>query len=473
MVASSEPGTRVARHCGQRAAPGRRCGEWPLARSWLGLGLAVAVVWSLSLAFAQPPAAATTDAPTGGDEAVLCPAPTPPELPRPDAPLAVPEDVRIGLFTAVWQAVDQFYLFDDFGGTDWDDVAQAYAPMVLETENAWEFYDLLDRMVGTLGDPLTTFANPLVVEAIAEQDASYGGIGALLDRAAVEREGEALRVVAVFPGSPAEAAGLLPRDRILEVDSDRCPRTEIIRGPEGSEVRLLVASPGAEPRELVIERATLTASILPEARRVGPGEAYAYLRLVSLAGEETLRAIEAAMEAFAMPGEGGAPLAGIVLDVRGTRGGAPGVMLALLSYFLEGEIGAFYGRTGQSVLDLPPAPLKVGFDQVPLAVLVDDASVAEAEQLAALLQANGRASVVGQATRGVTYGVRSLDFVGGSRLQLTVLGLRLPDGEALERVGVTPDVLVEQDWAEYREEDDPYLLAAFARLADVRRERSE
>lgn len=387
----------------------------------------------------------------------FCPEPTPPAVPRPDAPLAMPEDLRIALFNTVWQAVQDIYLFEDFGGADWEAVSRDFAPAVLETENAWEFYDLLNRMVGTLDDPLTTFVNPLLMEAIAEQEATYGGIGALLDRAAVETPGEVLRVVSVFPGSPAEAAGLRARDRILEVDGDDCPRTETIRGPEGTTVLLLVASPGMEAREVSIERATLEARILPEARRVGDDAQYGYLRLVSLAGEETLRAIEQAMEAFASQGG----LEGLILDVRGTRGGAPGVMAALLSYFLEGEIGAFYTRGGEGPFELPPAPLKVGFDEVPVVVFVDAASVAEAEQLAALLQANGRATVVGQQTAGVTHGVRTLDFPGGSVLQLTVVGLRLPDGSVLERVGVTPDVVLEGDWAEFAEPEDPYFLAAF------------
>jgi carboxyl-terminal processing protease len=391
----------------------------------------------------------------------VCPEPAPPVVPRPAAPLAMPEDLRIGLFNAVWQAVAEYYLFDDFNGTDWDAVSRTFAPSVLGTENAWEFYELLDRMVAELGDPLTTFVNPLVVEAIAAQEASYGGIGALLDRAAVALRGEVLRVVTVFPGSPAEAAGLRARDRILAVDGDDCPRTEIIRGPQGTPVRLLVASPNEAPRELEITRAQLVARILPDARRIGPSGEYGYLRLVSLSGEETLRAIEAAMDAFTrQPG-----LEGLILDVRGTRGGAPGVMLVTLSFFLEGPVGAFYVRGEDAPLEITPGPLKAGLDAVPVVVLVDDASVAEAEQLAALLQANGRATVVGQQTVGATHGVRTVDFVGGSRLQMTVVGLRLPDGTALERVGVTPDVLVAGDWAEFGEDEDPYLLAAFEVLA--------
>lgn len=391
----------------------------------------------------------------------LCPEPTPPEVPRPDTPLAIPEDVRIGLFNTVTEAVQEFYLFDDYNGADWGAVTSDFAPLVLETANAWEYYDLLNRMVGALNDPFTTFVNPLVLEAVAAQEATYGGIGALLDRSGVERPGEALRVVAVFPDSPAEAAGLRPRDRILAVDDDDCPRVEIIRGPAESTVRLLVASPNGDPREVAIERGDVAALILPEARRIGSEGSYAYLRLVNLAGTETLRGIEQAMESFTTP-----PPEGIVLDVRGTRTGAPGVMLALLSYFLEGEIGSFYTRSGDSLIELPPAPLKQGFDQVPLVVLVDGATVGEAEQLAALLQAHGRAQVVGQSTAGVTHGVRNLDFVGGSLLQMTVIGLRLPDGSVLERTGVTPDAPIEDDWAQFGEEDDPYLLAAFELLAD-------
>jgi carboxyl-terminal processing protease len=390
-----------------------------------------------------------------------CPEPTPPPVPQPEAPLVMPEDLRVGLFNTVWQAVNDFYLFEDFGGVDWDTISRTYAPPVLQLENAWEFYELLDTMVGELGDPLTTFVNPLLLEAIAAQEATYGGIGALLDRGAVEWPGETLRVVAVFPESPAEAAGLRPRDRILAVDGDDCPRTEIIRGPADTPVRLLVASPGEEPRDVSIDRATLEVRILPDARRIGPTDQYAYLRLVTLAGEETVRAIEQAMETFtARPG-----LEGVILDVRGTRSGAPGVLVVMLSYFLEGEVGAFYTRAGDAVLEVAPAPLKVGLDDLPVAVLIDAASVAEAEQLAALLQANRRATVVGQSTQGLTHGVRSLDFVGGSRLQLTVMGLRLPDGSVLERVGVTPDVVVDADWAEFTEDQDPYLEAAFEVLA--------
>ena len=124
-----------------------------------------------------------------------------------------------------------------------------------------------------------------------------------------------------------------------------------------------------------------------------------------------------------------------------------------------------YTRAGDSVIELPPAPLKRGFDEVPIVVLVDDTTVAEAEQLAVLLQSQGRAQVVGQPTLGVTHGVRPLDFVGGSLLQLTVVGLRLTDGSVLERAGVEPDVLVEVDWAQYSEQNDPYLIKAFELLA--------
>lgn len=426
--------------------------RWGAPGRFVRVAAVAATALALSLGVAQGEAAA--------DDPDRCPVPAPPPVPRPEAPVSMPEDLRISLFNTVWQAVDELYLFEDHNGVDWAAVQREFAQHVLETENAWEFYELIDRMVGSLGDPLTTFVNPLVVQAIAEQDATYGGIGALLDRSHAERRGEVLRVVAVFPGSPAEAAGLRPRDRILSVDGDDCPRVEIIRGPEGTPVVLRVLSPGADERDVEITRARLQARIVPEARRIGPDDAYGYVRLVSLAGQETVVGVIEAMDAFASS----APLEGIVLDVRGTRSGAPGVLIAVLSYFLEGEVGAFTTRVGDTPLEVAPAPTKRGFDDVPLVVLVDDATAAEAEQLAALLQANERALVVGQPTDGLPQGVRTLDFVGGSVLQIVVIGLRLPDGAMLERAGVVPDVPVEGDWAAYAEDDDPYVVAALEAL---------
>jgi C-terminal processing protease CtpA/Prc len=98
-------------------------------------------------------------------------------------------------------------------------------------------------------------------------------------------------------------------------------------------------------------------------------------------------------------------------------------------------------------------------------VLVDEGTEADAEQLAAILQDQGRATIVGQQTSGQTHGANNIDFADGSLLQIVSFGFQLPDGRTLEGQGVTPDVLVEADWLDYSEGEDPGLLAALEVIA--------
>ena len=100
-----------------------------------------------------------------------------------------------------------------------------------------------------------------------------------------------------------------------------------------------------------------------------------------------------------------------------------------------------------------------------MAVLVDDASEAEAEQLAAILQDQGRATIIGQQTAGETHTTNSADLPDGSILQIVSVGFKLPDGSTLEGEGVTPDIEVDEDWLDFPEAEDPDILAAIDYLA--------
>ena len=90
----------------------------------------------------------------------------------------------------------------------------------------------------------------------------------------------------------------------------------------------------------------------------------------------------------------GEPIEGLVIDVRSASLGALGVTLALLSHITEGSPGTLYSRTETSPLELPDSGLRAALSEVPIALLVDDGSAGEAERLALMLQALGRATVV-------------------------------------------------------------------------------
>jgi C-terminal peptidase prc len=406
---------------------------------------------------AEPaPSAAASVAPSESPGA--CVEPEASLEPIADAPLSMPEQYRIDLFNGVWEGIRDYYVDPDTNGVDWDAIGDEYAPLILATDDAYEVYDLLREMVESLDDPFTGFYSP---EDLGDPvDPSYGGIGALLDTSAAGEDSDGLRIVYVFDGGSAADAGIRPRDRIIGVEGDDCARIADIRGPVGTSVTLTVASPGEVPREVTLERRQIDATIRPVARRLESDPSIGYLQVLALSGQAAVEAITAGLGDL-LEGE---PLEGLVLDLRASNQGAPAVTLATLATFVRGQVGAYHSRVGEEPIEIEPNELAADYAEIPLAVLVDAETEADAEQLAAILQDQDRAVVVGAQTSGQTHGATTIDFPEGSLLQIVAFGFELPDGATLEGVGVTPDIVVDEDWLAYAESEDPMLLAALEAL---------
>jgi C-terminal peptidase prc len=378
-----------------------------------------------------------------------------------DEALSIPEDFRIALFDGVWEGIRDYYVDVDTNGLDWDAVGDEYAPLVIQTDNAHEVYDLLREMVGLLDDPFTNFYAPEDLGDPATYDPTYGGIGALIDSSPASEDIAGLRIIYVFDGGSAQDAGLAPRDTIIGVEGGSCARIADIRGPEGTDVTVTVVSPGEAPREVTLERRRIDPLILPEARRLAADPAVGYLQVLSLSGQEAIDGIEQALTELLR----GDPVEGLILDLRASNQGAPAVVRETLSTFVRGSVGEFHSRVGNEPIEVEPNELAVGYAEVPLVVLVDEQTEADAEHLAAILQDQGRATIVGAQTSGQTHGATPVDFPDGSLLQIVSYGFQLPDGRTLEGVGVTPDVVVEADWLDHAESDDPFIVAALGALA--------
>ncbi len=356
----------------------------------------------------------------------------------------------------MWEGIRDLYVDPATAGQDWEAIGDEYAPLVIASDNAHEVYELLGEMVGLLDDPFTSYFAPEDLGDPATYDPSYGGIGALLDSSAVGEDGPGLRIVYVFDGGSAKDAGIGARDTIVGVEGDACVRIADIRGPEGTDVTLTIATPGKAPREVSLERRRINPLILPEARRLEADERVGYLQVLALSGQEALDGIEQALTTLLRD----EPIEGLILDLRASNQGAPAVVIGTLQAFVEGEVGEFHSRLGNEPIDIEPNDLAERYAGIPLVVLVDEETEADAEQLAAILQDQGRATIVGTQTSGKTHGTTSIDFADGSLLQIVSFGFQLPGGETLEGVGVTPDVAVEADWLSYPESEDPFLRAA-------------
>lgn len=246
------------------------------------------------------------------------------------------------------------------------------------------------------------------------------------------RNGTAV-VVATVPGSPAAVAGVLAGDQLLAVDSIPIDVTHLARGARllagepGTRAALRIRRPGTRGivsldliRGPVPEVAAVVASMLPG--QIGLVEVQSFVPAAA-------DSIRAAVEGLRRQGA-----RALVLDLRGTVGGAIGEGAAVADLFLgpRNTLVVSRGRPGapsDTITDSSASP----FDSIPLAVLVDGGTAGAGEVAAGALQDHDRAAVLGDTTfgRGVTQSTYKLS--DGVSLRLTTALWITPSGRQIQR----------------------------------------
>lgn len=395
------------------------------------------------------PTAQPTAAPSAVQFDSIAPTVAPRPSPTPDE-LVLAE--RQLIFDEVWLTVRDEYLYPDYRGVDWEALREEYTARIQSDQTRNEFYGSMVELVARLNDNHSRFVPPAA--AAQEEVATSGretrvGIGV-----AVRAKPDGAFVQLVFPASPADRVGLRPRDRIVAVDGRPYSVTDgDLQGEVGSLVRLSVVRPGGKLRDVVVERQEVQAHILPYYRRF-PGDV-GYVAIPTLWANDMGEQVSGALTDLVAAG----PLRGVIIDVRSNRGGWGEVLNEVLSHFVRGEVGVFFGRDYVRPLVVEP-PAGPDLRRLPVVVLVDGDTASYAEVLAAVLQHEAGAPVVGSPSAGNTETIYAHTLRDGSRLWLAQEGFRLPDGTNLEGTGVVPDSVIDTDWTRYSEDDDPQLLEA-------------
>jgi carboxyl-terminal processing protease len=304
-------------------------------------------------------------------------------------------------------------------------------------------YGALRGMADGLEDDYTTFLEPVEQAPVAQQMAGeYEGIGV-----SVEQPAGAFTIVATFPGSPAEAAGLRPGDVIEAADGRQLAgvtqddAVAVIRGPAGTVVRLTIRRPGeAATFEAEVERQAITTPVVTY-RAVAEGRV-GHIR-IGIFNDKTTQQLDAALKRAKEEG-----VTGIVLDLRQNGGGWVTSAREAIGRFVPEERGpALYEdeRPGEGG-EPESVPIVGGGEEafeLPLVVLVDGGTASAAEIVAGALRDHDRATLVGMPTYGKGLVQRVHDFADGSSLRITSAEWLTPNGDPIPVEGLRPEVVVE------------------------------
>lgn len=348
------------------------------------------------------------------------------------------QEVNLELLWGVWRLLGQYYI----------------EPKDLEIDKM--VYGAVGGLVDAVGDPYTLFMTPEDTESF--EDAMSGtleGIGAQMDQI----NGDVI-VVSPLKGSPAESAGLLPRDVVVTVDDEDVTMLRLdqvvdkIRGPAGSSVKLGIYREGeSELLYFTIRRQSIHIPSVEFETKTVAGKKVALLTINQF-GDSTLEEVHNALRKL-QP----ATVDGLVMDLRYNGGGYLEGAVQLVSMFLrEGDVVTVVRR------DTDPEVLSVSGDPIlpalPMAVLINGGTASAAEITAGALQDHKRAKVIGATSFGKGTVQEIIDLPNGAALRVTIAKWLTPSGHDLGHMGITPDIEVDRTLEQYRAGEDPQLEEA-------------
>lgn len=367
------------------------------------------------------------------------------------------------LFLQAWRYVSQSYVDETFNGNNWWLLRQKL--MKRRWKNIDQTYDSIEEMLAVLDDPYTRLLRPVQYRSLKVSTAGeLSGVGLQIN---LNPDTNQLEVIIPIAGSPADEAGIEAKDQILAIDGVETKNISLdeaaarMRGKKGSPVALTVKSAETgKTRTVRMLRDTISLNPVIAKLEKYDGQHIGYLRL----NQFSANAKSELEKAIASLDKQGADR--YVLDLRNNPGGLLNAGIEIARLWLNDETivytvnrqGIFdsYNGTGHPLTDAP------------LVVLVNEATASASEILAGALQDNGRALLVGEKTFGKGLIQSLFELNNGAGMAVTVAKYETPLHHDINKLGITPDKIVEQGPLPYRimsTEKDPQYEAALDLVA--------
>lgn len=336
---------------------------------------------------------------------------------------------------------ENLYKKIDLFGEVLDKVKKEYVDEINES-------DVMDAAInGVLQylDPYSVYMNPELFESMqTDTKGEFGGLGI-----EVSMEAGVVKVISPIDDTPASKAGIKAGDYIIKINDVQVQgktlmeAVKLMRGPVGSSIDLTIRRRG--------EKKIINKTIIRKMIQIKSAEAkiiknnIGYLRLKSFNSNSSKQLVEK-IGNF----EKSKKLTGYILDLRNNPGGLLTQAINVTDFFLnDGEIVSTKGRKASENRRFFA---KKG-DKVkgkPLIILINNGSASASEIVAGALKDHKRAILLGENTYGKGSVQSIIPLSDGGGMRLTISKYYLPSGQSISEIGVSPDILVEEESEDFK-----------------------
>ena len=315
------------------------------------------------------------------------------------------------------------------------------------------FYGSLEGLVSSLDDPYSEFMDPQENKQFEEDmSGTFEGIGA-----EIGIRDDLLTVISPIEGTPAQKAGIMAGDKILEINGESTQGMDIneavnkIKGPKGTEVVLSIFRNGFDDiKEFKIIRDVISIKSVSYEKL---DNNLFLIKINSFNGDTNYLFSQAIREVLTQDPDG------IIVDLRNNPGGYLEVAVMMLGEWINGEVAVIEqfanGKTTEYLAD--------GLNRLKnysTVILINGGSASASEILAGALRDYNKATIIGEQS----YGKGSVQMVknltDGSAVKITVAKWLTPKGQNIDEEGIKPDQEVELTFEDFENNRDPQLEEA-------------